>query len=310
MSYLVITNCTGRKAHPPDPKLRVAPKLTSQKDIRECASVWANNVKNAKHLHKAESLYQGRSIIDSNAVRNALNAHFYVISAGLGLVSSQDLIPSYELTVVDGSPFGKQLQKQGYSNQDWWKKLNGALKKTNSPLKKMISEVDYKQVFIALPSTYLEMIQDDLWGAEPKLLGRVLIFTSTYGTQFIPKEWRHHALPYDERLEDTKSGYAGTRSDFPQRAMRHFLETVWTPKDSLEINIKKTSQNLKKLQKPTLPARRRVDDAQILRIIKKNWKSKLGNSRDLLRYIRDEALVSCEQSRFQKLCSQVRDSKK
>lgn len=310
MPYLVITNCTGRKSQTPDPKLSAAPKLTSQRDIGVCAQTWANTIKNAKHLYKAELLYQGRSIVDSKAVSDMLNADAYVISAGLGLVSSQDLIPSYELTVVDGSPFGKQLQKQGYSNQDWWKKLNSALKKTSNPLSKLINCRRYKQVFIALPSSYLEMIKDDLWGVDPKLLSKVLVFTSSYGAQFIPEEWRHHALPYDERLEDAKSGYAGTRSDFPQRAMRHFLETVWTPKDSLEISIKKASQNLQKLHKPTLPARRRVDDDEILRIIKKNWKSKLGNSRDLLRYIRDEALVSCEQSRFQKLCSQVRDSKK
>jgi len=310
MSYLVITNCTGRKSQIPEPKLREIPKLTPQNDIRACALNWALSIKTSKRLYEAENLYQGRSIVDSKAVSDMLNAQSYVVSAGLGLVSAKDLIPSYELTVVDGSPFRKQLQKRGHSNQDWWGKLNGALKKTNNPLSKLINSGRYKQIFIALPSSYLEMVQKDLWGADRKLLNKVLIFTSTYGAQFIPEEWRQQALPYDERLEDSKSGYAGTRSDFPQRAMRHFLEKVWIPKDSLESNINKVNQNLKKLQKPILPTRRRVDDAEIIRIIKKNWKNKLGNSGALLRFIRDEALVSCEQSRFKRLCAEVRESKR
>jgi len=310
MAYLVITNCTGRKSQTPEPQLRKPSKITTQNDIRECALSWAISIQTSNRLCIAENLYQGRSIVDSKAVSDMLDADSYVISAGLGLVSAKDLIPSYELTVVDGSPFGKQLEKKGYSNQEWWESLNGALKKTKNPLSKLINNGRYKQIFIALPSSYLEMIQKDLWGADVTSLNKVLVFTSSYGAQFIPEEWRQHALPYDERLEDSRSGYAGTRSDFPQRAMRHFLEKVWAPTNSLENNIKKVNQNLKNLKKPIPPTRRRVDDAEITQLIKKNWKNKLGNSRDLLRFIRDEALVSCEQSRFKRLCAEVRESKK
>jgi hypothetical protein len=310
MTYLVITNCTGRKSQKPDPKLRRTPKLNAYQDIDQCASIWANSIRDAKQLIRAGDLYQGRTIVDSKFVGDSLNADTYVISAGLGLVSTQDLIPSYELTVIESSPFGQQLKKSGYSNQDWWKKINGSLKKTNRPLSKLITNGRYKQIFIALPSTYLEMIQNDLWSANPKILNKVFIFTSSYGVKFIPDEWKHQALPYDERLEDVKSGYAGIRSDFPQRAMRHFVATIWSKSNSLETNIKKTNRSLRKLKKPVLPERIKVDDAAIIRIIKKNWKSKLGNSQDLLRLIRDEALVSCEESRFRRLCAEVRNSKK
>ncbi|WP_207002127.1 hypothetical protein [Trinickia mobilis] len=51
------------------------------------------------------------------------------------------------------------------------------------------------------------------------------------------------------------------------------------------------------LKKPVIPVRERKTDNEILALLRKNWDRFDGASR-LLRYLRDEALVACERSRF------------
>lgn len=309
MPYLVITNCTGRKSLSPSSSLQKSPKVSLSRDIQDAASNWAEAIGKDKTRIEAQQLYQGRTIVDTKSAQKHLGADVYVISAGLGLVNFEDLIPSYELTVNEDSQFSKSLKRVGYTNQDWWAALNKSLKKTSSPISKLLARNNYQRILISLPSSYLEMISNDLWGADPRQLKKVLIFTSPYGTSFIPEHWQHVGLPYDERLEDRKSGYSGTRSDFPQRAMKHFVKELNMPNESLPRIIKQLNAKLSKLKKPVLPARAKIGDPELLKLISKNWKKYGGQTSKLLRFLRDEALISCEQSRFQKICSQIRENR-
>ena len=59
------------------------------------------------------------------------------------------------------------------------------------------------------------------------------------------------------------------------------------------------------LQKPALPTRARKTDADILDLLRQHWERLNGSATALLRYLRDEALVSCEQSRFRALRQQL-----
>lgn len=310
MRYLLITNCTGRKSFPAHPNLKKSPKISKAQTLNIAADSWTKNVLAADTKLIASELYQGRTILDTKSVQNILSADTYVISAGLGLVNFKDKIPSYELTVNEASSFAANIKQFGHSNEDWWLQLNKSLKKTTSPLSRLLNKNNYKRVLISLPSSYLEMISKDLWSADPAKLKKVLIFTSTYGIQFIPDEWKHLALPYDERLEDRKSGYAGTRSDFPQRAMNHFVQEIGMQDATLPQIIHAIDSHLSKLKKPKPPERKRLSDAELTKILNKNWNKYIGKTSRLLRFLRDEALVSCEQSRFQRLCKKIQESKK
>lgn len=309
MSYLIITNCTGRKSFKPAPCLKKYPKVSKANTIESVASDWSEKVNSTTQKIKARTLYQGRTIVDTKFAQDYLSADVYVISAGLGLVNFEDSIPSYELTVNADSEFSSTLRKLGYNNQDWWGALNKSLNKNSRPLAALLKKNNYQRVLISLPSSYLEMIKNDLWSADPNQLKKILLFTSPYGTNFIPNEWRQLALPYDERLEDHKSGYSGTRSDFPQRAMKHFVREINMLDESLTQIITKVNAKLAKLEKPTLPPRVKVSDAQLIKLINKNWGKCGGQTSKLLRFMRDKLLVSCEQSRFQKLCAEIRKSR-
>ena len=307
MKYLVIINCTSRKAAKPSQVLARPPKITKGSQLTTVARDWVKKIDLEKNLYLAKDLYQGRTIIDTKASVQILNkSDVYVVSAGMGLTHFDTSIPSYELTVVENSQFQKNLEKNNFCIQKWWSVLNKARHGTTTPLCALVSKKTYSKIFIVMPSSYLDLIRDDLWKADPKKLKNTLIFTSPYGQTKIPSEWGHHCLAYDDRLEDKKSGYNGTRSDFSQRAFRHFIEHLGLQDSSIEIAQRRVLACMGRLQIPALPERRKVQDEEIIRQIKKNWKKNSGHAHKLLRHLRDDLLISCEQSRFQRLWNEIR----
>jgi hypothetical protein len=70
---------------------------------------------------------------------------------------------------------------------------------------------------------------------------------------------------------------------------------------SLETARQKVLDAMSNLHKPVLPERQRKTDHEILLLLRQNWHRLNGSSARLLRYLRDDALVSCEQSRFRLL---------
>jgi hypothetical protein len=255
-------------------------------------------------------MYQGRSIQDVKITAEILkNSYVYVISAGLGLVNFEEQIPSYELSVSEDAPFNKKLNSINIPITNWWSSVNKARTGHSKPLSRLINTGHYKRIFIATSSAYLDLIAEDLWKANPSQLKKLIIFTSPFGQKKIPLEWHSQVAPYDERFEDKKSGYAGTRVDFPQRTLRHFVEALSLQAVPIESAREVISKLIGKLKKPVLPTRQKVSDEEVIRLIERHWKTQLGNSHKLLRHLRDIDLVSCEQSRFKRLWHEVVQSK-
>ena len=310
MKYLVITNCTNRKSLDPESRLSRMPVLKKGENIATTSMEWIKRVNSAKSTINAGMLYQGRSIQDIKITAEILkNSDVYVISAGLGLVHFEEKIPSYELSVSEDAPFYKKLNSNNIPIASWWSSVNKARTGHSKPLSKLINTGNYKRIFIATSSSYLDLIADDLWEADPSILKKVIIFTSPFGQKKVPSAWHSQIAPYDERFEDKKSGYAGTRVDFPQRTLRHFVEALNLQEEPIELAREVVSKLIKKLKKPVLPARRKISDEEVIRLIKRHWKLQFGNSHKLLRHLRDVDLVSCEQSRFKRLWHEVAQSK-
>jgi hypothetical protein len=286
------------------------PTIKRGDDITTTSMEWVEKIISAKHNVIAGTLYQGRSIQDVKTTANILkNSDVYVISAGLGLVNFDEPIPSYELSVSENAPFNKKLNSNNIPITSWWYSVNKARTGYGKPLSRLINTGNYKRIFIAASSSYLDLIAEDLWESSSNNLKKLIIFTSPFGQKKIPLEWHSQIAPYDERFEDKKSGYAGTRVDFPQRTLRHFVEELNLHTKPIESAREKIRNLIGKLKKPVLPPRKKVSDEEVIRLIKRHWKSQLGNSHKLLRHLRDIDLVSCEQSRFKRLWHQVVQSK-
>jgi len=302
MKYLVITNCTSRKKNKPTVGLAKAVLIKNKDELESAANEWIKKVNAAKDCIPANILYQGRPIQDIKIAATLLqNTDIYFISAGLGLVEFNEKIPSYELSVTENTPFRKNLKEIGIPITSWWKSINFSRSGNKKTLSKLINTGNYDKIFIATSSSYLEFINDDLWGANPEELKKVLIFSSPYGQSKVPNAWKQQVIPYDERIEDKASGCAGTRVDFPQRTLRHFIEVLKLQNHSLEKSRSIVLKLIRTLNKPIYPTRKKVSDEEVTKLIKSSWSFYNGNSHKLLRHLRDIELISCEQSRFKKL---------
>jgi hypothetical protein len=114
-------------------------------------------------------------------------------------------------------------------------------------------------------------------------------------------------MPYDERFDAQKGPNRGTLNDFPQRALRHFVESI------LPISSSNSSENhsalvedvLKQLQPHKIVAGVRFSDAEIGDLIQEQWSENFASPTKMLRYFRDSLGVACEQKRFQRLFHDV-----
>ena len=247
----------------------------------------------------------GRGFNEARAVAERLRASFFVASAGLGLVSGDTHVPAYDLTVSGsgGASIDALLTSWSAAPADWWMALAEA-KGEAAPLSSLVEGNTRARFFIALPSTYISLVSLDLACLSASCRRRVYIFTSPHGVDFLPTSLRNRVMPYDDRLEATQ--WSGTRADFAQRALRHFvdnLDAVRLPFSEAASRVRATMQALRPR---TLPTRQRKADFEIIEMLLKNWDRFDGNASRLLRFLRDDALVSCEQSRFRNLCLSIR----
>ena len=296
MTHSIITNCTSRKRNIGiDP---VLPHIGAGVSIEESISIWLKRVKASSIRVTPLDLYQGRSIADSRYASRLIGAQWYAISTGLGLVSAFDQIPTYSLTIAEGTgSIQKWLAAQNRTSADWWTSICKALG-SPSPLSTMVNRCGKDdRIMLALPARYVAMIASDLLLIEEDRHENVRVFTSLAGAKEVPAKHRHIVMPYDERLEGIKK-HNGTRSDFPQRALKHFVSELNAQSHSLKQAKLLVKEAMEKSQLRSNPPRVRASDEQIANLIIKNWKNHDGSSSKLLRFLRDEAKVSCEQSRF------------
>jgi len=295
---IVVTNCTTRKRS-------FVPAVTlSARDHSESLSTiaqrWMSSLEHAPRTATAEELYVGRAMTEVKRVTCTLRTEFYVVSAGLGLVHESTPVPNYDLTVASGQgPLSEALQSSGASAAHWWRLLADRSPR-RTPLADLVRKTAPRIVLLALPSSYLSLVSDDLAEIDDEARLRLRIFTSTAGLRTIPKKLANCVLPYDDRLESLP-GFDGTRADFPQRALRHFVLELRAHPLSLTDAKSAVHQALGGLQPRTVPVRAKRTDDQIIDLIRSHWTAYSGNSARLLRVLRDREFVACEQSRFREL---------
>lgn len=294
--FIVVTNCTARK-RAGMPLVRFVPNGES---IREIAEDWRSSLDAQPIRLQAGRLYVGRAMLEARNVCQNLDAQLFIVSAGIGLVESDEPIPGYDMSASGkGTELAATLTRHGASKSDWWHLLA-----SGKGLGWLLREQPNATVLLSLPSEYLDMVRKDLEAISPGDLSRVRVFTSPAGQKKIEQVPGLLVLPYDERLESI-AGYAGTRPDFPQRALKHFVSALNGHLLSTDEASRAVRVELDHFQHKAVPNRRRLDDGEIRELIRQAWDSFGGNCAKLLRHLRDKELVACEQGRFSRLRRQV-----
>ncbi len=301
---LVIAACTHRKRKPVSGSLQVA--ALPKANLRDLAQQWVRRLALEPVRYAGEEIYGGRSFREAAIAAKLFDAKLVVVSAGLGLIEISTLVPAYACTVLPKAPDSVQSRVTGdFSVSRWWEALCEA-----SPFAiEMKSAVRDSSgpICAALSETYIELIAADLLALPEPSLGRLRLFTRAPLGR-IPEDLRPFVMPYDDRLDGPNSSYRGTRSDFAGRALRHYAElTRRKPQGrSASEDAALVATALEGWRMPAKVRRTRLDDAALLDLIRAHWNAERGSSSRLLRRIRDDLGVACEQHRFAKLARVVR----
>lgn len=301
---LLITACTSRKRFPAPLHLRGASLPTGSAEY--VATEWATRLRSCGDRVEAARLYAGRGFAEAARASVAVGGNLLVISAGLGAVRAKSLVPPYALSVVSGSPDHvlAHLQPPGTAQQ-WWAQLCN-----HSPFHVELAremKATSGAILVALSEAYLDMVARDLGTLNNSLLSRLRIFTRAPAERVLP-ELRRYIMPYDDRLDGPDSVVRGTRGDFAPRAARHFAEVLLkqAPAAAAETHYAMVADSLGEWRLPVPHARQRLSDPELLVLLRTHWAAAGGQSSRLLRVLRDDLGVACEQGRFVGLMNVLR----
>lgn len=298
---IIVTTCTNRKRHAPEPSLSARELASGSSD--EVGAAWRERLVTAKRPWPASSLYLGRAFSDATLAAKAVDGRLLIVSAGLGLISAESLAPSYDLTVAANAQ-DSILRKTGESARAWWSQIESILE----PAPAMEGEC---LILAALSRPYLDMVADawSRWPAER--LNRLRLFSKEEPGVGLGAPFNKAWMPYDDRLDRADGGtYAGTQSDFAQRALKHFIDKIGAAPRDIADHRAAVLAALEGLEARQRPTRERLDDNAIRALIVRDWTLVQGRSGTMLRHLRDTLGVACEQGRFKTLFHAVTSASK
>ncbi len=294
---LVISNCSKRKRLPVDSSLQARDLPTGLTEA--VAFAWATRIRTAAVTGRADDLYGGRAFVEARRAARESGGKLAIVSAGLGLIDGDTPVPSYGLTTISKDA-DNILSKTSESAPDWWDAL-GRL----SPLQSQVLESEQGLILAALPGPYLAMVAD-AWARWPaERLARLRLFCRA-SPDTLPTALRDAWMPYDDRLDSIAVDLQGTRMDFAQRAVSHFVTGI-TGGASAKQDRDAVRAAQQGLVARVVPVRIRLTDAEIVTTIEAHWEAVNGRSHAMLRRLRDDLGLACEQSRFKGLFRTVAD---
>ncbi len=288
----IVTICAQQKRFRPE--TAATPAALDKKLQSEVELAWQHIVACLPEVATASDLYAGRSFGLAKVAAVNSKAPLFVISAGLGLISGDTLAPAYGLTVARNVPESIASKVDGeFDPQHWFSSLMASGR-----------SVGWEQVgcdgsgliLVALTKPYAEMVGESLAKASPKILERVRIFGANL-SRALPEALHPAIAPYDDRLDTIAPG---TKSDFAQRALLHFVDCVAVRPSDRRREFETVSALLSRVTAPQRPNRMQRSDAELISLIRERIQPRASAS-SLLRQLRDNDGIACEQGRFARL---------
>ena len=333
LKIALITHCTSDKILNTENYLDLT-KSQSNKNQKYYTELWNDNLRKSEKLSQktdAINLYRGRMFLKLKECWKDLGQlaeNFYIVSAGLGLVSGDKKVPSYGLTVAGGSN-QSIVDKVGvdFSYSDWWANLKLNSDYSCKNFFETFNKYDY--IFANLTSTYIPLVVQDfnLLDSSLKLIVGDQTRALSHGIN------KNLLVPYTEALDGPDSiknykdkGYknmGGPKKDFSQRSLLDFLLRL--SENGLSNNLSKTeldkiikitideiSNDMEKWQSPKKHKNIKYSDKEILNYInsitENEYKGELKPSRFLLGHFRNKRNIACEEKRFKKIYNEFKEN--
>ncbi len=292
---LVITTCSASK------RCHIGPKALGLSKGKQTAvqEQWRALLDRAETALPAAQIYRGRAFGLALRTADALGADLGIVSAGLGYVLGTTAIPSYDLTVRERAPGSVRDRISGsFDPRAWWSSVAVGPFSAN-----LLEDVSSRPVVLmCLSRSYAEMLHLEL--TEMSRRGVMLRIFGLNVASALPECVRDMALPYDERL--SAISLAGTRVDFPQRAMLHYAESIFDSAiGELDQERGRISRALSCAGVVRRRTQNRVSDEAIKRRIRVLMRELSPKPSVILGHLRRVEKISCEQRRFSLLFSVV-----
>jgi hypothetical protein len=301
---LILTNCTGRKRATPEAGLTA--RSLGVGSHSGVAREWVGRLRLVGNGVRAAELYCGRSVTETFSAARSIRADVAFISAGHGLVEQNERVPAYSLTASQGhlDSVGSRITEP-YEPASWWHALARAQGK-DRPLAHYIENRGASLVLVAMPASYLAMVIPDLVVLTPKILKTIRVVGPRHQEE-LPRCLQSSWLPYDARLDSAETGFNGTASDFPHRALRHFAEHILLTRRHAgsERHAEEVTRELARYRPYVRSSGQRVSDNEVISEIVTLWKKHGGRRAAILRELRSVRHIACEQSRFRGLANRV-----
>ena len=305
MKITVVTNCTARKAKTPVRKM--CAHSLPKGSLSAVSKEWRQRLVAAEEKVPAGSLYQGRAFQESMRAARLAETPLYIVSAGLGLITDNTLIPPYSLTISEGDTdsIRDRVEDENLRPATWWRAVSSASTQSQD-LAKVIRRSPQSLFVLALSPGYLELVMEDVLALTPAELSRVRLTGPRRETD-LPEALRAIHLPYDDRLDGKGSPIRGTESDFPQRAALHFVQLALGKRAHLSPREHKqlVLGALQHWPRKKIPNRKRLTEAALRRAIGGVLRECNGQWSKALRLLRDRRRIACEQKRFRKICADI-----
>lgn len=306
---IVLTNCTNRKrVLVPDEQ---AARSLPPGNIAHISQEWVSRLKKAVHSHVADQLYCGRGLTETVSAAQGIGAEIAFVSAGLGVVAPRQRIPSYSLTTSSGYPDSVGSRVRGsFDPVSWWRALARAQGGSDHPLADFIASTGASLVLCAMPASYFELVAHEIARLPAPLLRTVRVMGPRRQEDVIDA-LRPYWLPYDARLDAPETRYNGTASDFPHRALRHFSVEV-LPRVGVaasRTHVDCVESMLAQFSPYVRPRGQSASDDEVTSEIEALWKRHEGRRSGILRALRSERHIACEQTRFRRLMDKFEENR-
>lgn len=302
---LVIASCSSTKRYPVPRHLDAA--TIHARSLEDYADKWLERVEVEPPAGSALEVYGGAGHAAVSQGAAATGAQLIFVSAGLGVIRSGERIPAYNLTVSKRGPGPFQQLSIAPRPSQWWASLHRTRARC-SPLADFIRKHD-DIVVLALPISYLALVQDDLSLLGQSQVAKLRVIT-TPGCR-LPEALQSQAILYDNRLASLDEEYSGSMSSLVQRAARHLLCDVIPDRrlSGVASQRKRVQTVLGALKHQRVPERRKLSDAAITAVIRQMVATAPVPATGALRILRDKHGIACEQARFGSLYRKVTGGK-
>lgn len=281
---LVIACCSARKAKP----AKVSVEALPAGDLENVARAWLDCINGAIPTVAAVEMYIGRSFTYAKQAAALLDAEIDILSAGLGYVRGEALIPSYDLAA---GGVAQRIFK--FKPDEWW----AAVSRSSFSAKRFPEIGSRPVVMIALTRDYARMVRPMLeqFAAHAD---RIRIFGAGLAPH-LPQPLVGCLMPYDEGMT-----LKGTKGDFAGRALMTHARLLAAATENYDLEDERKAVRATMAGGKPYRARNRkaVSDHVIVQKISPWLREEptISHTR-ILRRLRDLCGIACSEERARRI---------